>query len=173
MPSSAAARTPSAPIRTGRLRWRSTQPPPNQANSARGSVSVTASKPRSSAPAPATRMAARGKAVRVIREPTAEMPCALHNSRKSRCRHRPLAAGRSGRASRSLRASIDNADVCGGEPVAQLREQPFVGIDAPRFGQLDLAADARVTVLDDDAAAAIAERTEQSSEPLRVGTPVD
>src|SRR4030095_14863934 len=97
------------------------------------------------------------------------MPWAPHNSRKSRCRQRPLRIGRA----RLTSASIDNADVFRCEPVAQLREHPFVGIDAPRFGQLDLAADARVTVLDDDAAAAVTERTEQSTEPVRVGTPVD
>ena len=74
---------------SGRRRWRSTQPPPNHARIAPGSVSATVSKPRSSAPAPATRIAAIGSAVRVMREPTAEMPCALHSSRKSRCRHSP------------------------------------------------------------------------------------
>ena len=36
------------------------------------------------APAPAVTIAAIGSAVRVMREPTAETPCALQSSRKSR-----------------------------------------------------------------------------------------
>ena len=82
--SSATARTRSAPIISGRRRWRSTMPPPNHARIAPGSVSATVSRPRSNAPAPAVTIAAIGNAVRVIREPTAETPCALHSSRKSR-----------------------------------------------------------------------------------------
>ena len=86
---SATQRTRSAPISTGRRRWRSTKPPPTQASSARGSVSCSARKPEIERAGAATRIAAIGSAVRVTREPTAEMPCALHSSRKSRCRHRP------------------------------------------------------------------------------------
>ena len=58
-------------------------------------------KPKSKAPAPTTRIAAMGSAVRVMREPMAETPCALHSSRKSRCRHSARAAPRS-RAGRAL-----------------------------------------------------------------------
>ena len=48
----------------------------------------------------------------------------------------------------------------------------LVEIDAPGFGQLDLAADAVVAVLDDDRAAAVAERREELGEPLGVGAAV-
>ena len=69
---------------SGLRRWRSTQPPASNAIATPGSVSATVRSPRSIAEAPTARIAAIGSAVRVILDPIAEMPCALHNSRKSR-----------------------------------------------------------------------------------------
>src|SRR5258705_831013 len=163
MASNIAARTKSAPIISGRRLWRSTHPPPIHARIAPGSVSATVSKPRSIAPAPATSIAAIGSAVRVTRDPTAETPCALHRYRNSRCPHSPP-RGRT-RPMRDLSGrSIDHSHVLRREPIAQAGEQRIVEVDAPCIGQLELAADPVIAILDDDGASAVLERRDELGE---------
>src|SRR5262249_7489195 len=80
------ARPRSAATITGRRGQRSTQTPAGSPTSSQAALAEAGSTPTAKVDAGSAPVATSGQATRVTAEPSSQMVCALHRSRKSRCR---------------------------------------------------------------------------------------